>query len=352
MVNFGPNSFNNNLPQTYRQPLPQPSALEQVLTLRSQAMFEGMSIYASTTGLGCCNAVMANFLSASLSPQETALFLKNLLNLPRDIQGLLLLLAFPPGPERPETLKKLLEKYPDLNVTLENVQSFLGDHSKDGVQKLLKLIQGNQAAQLGDSKMEELLKLTSQLTNKVQASPMEALNTMMLLYLPWLPLVPPQKLETAFVPSEEEGGGAGNPDEKSYNLVLYIETNRLGKFQVSLHQSNHTQITLHVVHDAEAQSHLTALEAALAEKTGEDGIPKPEFIYEPRSAPASLPVAPSVAEAGAEMANPVERGKKIAVFPADGVSIIVVTVAYSYARLVFETDDRLNLASIRSEKLT
>lgn len=351
MVNFGPNSFNNNLPQTYRQPLPQPNVLEQASAIRSQAMFDGVSIYATTTGLASGKAVLANFLAASLSPQETALFLKNLLNLPRDIQGLLMLLAFPPGPDRPETLKKLLEKYPDLNVTLENVQSFLGDHSKEGVQKLLKLIQGNQAAQMGDAKMEELLKLTSQLTNKVQSSPMEALNTMMLLYLPWLPLVPPQKLETAFVPSEEEGGGTGNPDETSYNLVLYIETNRLGKFKVSLNQSNQTQITLHVVHDAIAQSHLPAMAAALAEKAGEDGIPKPEFLYELRTAPAALPIGPSMVEAGAEIANPVERGKKIAVYPADGVSIIVVTVAYSYARLIFETDDRLNLATIRSEKM-
>jgi hypothetical protein len=359
MVNLGPGGFSQNpMPQNFRQ---QPAStgvpMAQPTVGSNSALLQPGSTQLPTQMIQAAPLAMANLLATTLTPQETAMFLKNLLRLPPDIQAVLMLLAFPPGQERPENLQRLLAQFPDTPLKLETLQAFLSNQTQEGMQKLFKLLQstmgqGDPSAQKSTQKsMEELVRLTSQLGGKINMSPPEALNTLMLLYLPWLPLVPPQRLETAFQPSEGEGeGDSGDSGGGAFNLVLFIDTNVLGTFKVSVGLENTTQLSFHVTHAPVAARHLPSLESSLTAHLAEDGIPSPVFAYESQAATphkASLPTAASTAE---EAESPAD-GKKIAVYPTSGVSVLSVAASYQYARLIFETDDRLHLQGARKKKL-
>src|SRR5690606_14901768 len=89
--------------------------------------------------------------------------------------------------------------------------------------------QTQEAAKLG-----ELLKLGTLLQARVNQSPAEALQTVLLLYVPWYPLPAPWSLETWF---ERAGGDADEDDEGSddaWQLVVLVQTKAFGALKLSL----------------------------------------------------------------------------------------------------------------------
>lgn len=343
MVNFGPNPFNRNLFQNLKQ------LVETVVTEElNQSQTTGPGINQNTPQPLVNRLPQAALNSATaLTSLETAVFLKNLLSLPKEIQTLLLLLAFPEGQNKPESLKKLIEESPDLNLTLENVQAFLGTQSKEGVQKLVKLMQFNNTGLATEGKsFEDLLKQTTQIGAKIQTSPMEAFHTLILLYLP--PLMLPQSVNISFEEEEKTGEGDGSGEGEAgggYSLILLLDTSSLGKFKIAMGLENRSQIRVQMEHDAAAEPYLEEIQKRLTFKVAEDGIPPPTFTFLPRQERRQNADSETLHDSDPEStemtaAENAPEGKKIAVHPSSGVSILVVHTAYTLARMIFESDDK------------
>lgn len=364
LVNFGPNPYG-------RQPYPQqyPNTAGNLgMTVNGQGVCLDQAtlvrLLDSLVQAGASGGGLQTTLTfPGMTPAETGVFIKNLLELPKDIQALLMMLAFPDEQVTPETMKKMVKDDPEMALLLQSLQQHLGDSTQSGLQKILKMMATARMAGAGGSNTpaEEMFKAASALQQQVHSSPVSALNTMMLLYLP--PLVMPQNIQFRFEPAgpgESDGEGQGGGGTK-YHLVLFIETATLGKFRVAMGLERVTQITVMMEHDPQSRPILEPLEKALAVAVAEDGLPPPLFTYLER-----LPQKPMAADAlcedtlsnhssepidsaGALAAQletatrpPEKPDKKVAVFPNEGVSILVVHAAYQLAKLVFQLDDNPN----------
>lgn len=306
---------------------------------------------------GGLNTIAANMLfqqmmqmQSNMTPRETALLMRSVMGLPKEIQTILALLASTQSGKTPldaQTLKQLLAETPDLKISLEELQQTLGKQSQDTANKLLKIIQSNSAAAFtGDSqKMTELLQFTTQLTARVAASPTDAMNTLILLYIPWYPLVGQQRLEMYFEEGGEDGGGQEGAD---YTLVIYVETNTLGKFKIAAGVAHRTQLMFKIEHDRAAQPHLKAMQKALAETLAEDGIPPPILEFEQREEMTGTPGVLQKHSGVDDFKTLREDSKKVSVYPSKGISVIVLNGAYQLSRIIFEIDERNSLLDKRS----
>ncbi len=290
-------------------------------------------------------------LQSAMTPQETSAFLKALLDLPDDIQTLLAQLATQDGGVTKKLLEQLLKENPDLNVSLERLQEMLGQKTQGSSNKMLQLMQANMAqSYTGDSqKMTELLKFTTQLSLRVNTSPMEALNTLILLYIPWYPLVDPQKLELQF---ESEWGEAEEGEEgESYTLVLYLETDTMGKFRIAAGVRHQTQLVFKIEYEKIAEPYIEAIQRFVTENLSRDGIPPPTFAFTESAASRKQAMTdPSVLEEQSGVDNfktlQTDR-KKLSISPSKGVSVVVLNAACQFSRIVFEVDERNRLLQRR-----
>ena len=351
MVNFGSGPF--NFPNQQQRQFPQPGNSGGVPLLPSlgAGIVEQQFLVRTLDSLlagGKLAGAQQSPGAPGLSQLETAVFIKNLLNLPKEIQALLLLLAQAqetPSPQAAQKLKKLLEDEMETLIPLETIQEVLTNKSQDAMQKLLKLLVGKRAGTAADGQsVEDVFKKVSSLQTHVQRSPVDALNAMMLLYLP--PLILPQAIQITFrqdppsADSESESGGG----EPGYNMVLFIETITLGKFKISLGLVDRTQVIIRVEHDAVAEPVLPTVEKQLAASLADDGMPPPVWTptrrepspalasqAEPEDAPEQLTDTPGTEKT---------PEKKIAVHPGQGVSILVVHTAFLLAKLLFQMDER------------
>ncbi len=289
-------------------------------------------------------------LQSNMSPRETAMLMRSIMEVPKEIQTILALLATSQGGKASpdaQMLKQLLAENPGLKISLEELQEALGKQSKDTANKLLKIIQSNSTATFtGDSqKLTELLQFTTQLAARVAASPTDAMNTLILLYIPWYPLVGQQRLEMYFEEGDGEGGGE---DGENYTLVIYVETNTLGKFKIAAGVVNMTRLMFKVEHDKAARPHLKDMEKALAEVLAEDGIPPPVLEFEQREEPVTTPEVMEKTSGVDEFKTLKSDGKKVSVYPSKGVSVIVLNGAYQFSRIIFEIDERNSLLNKRA----
>jgi hypothetical protein len=372
MVNFGPNPFNPRQqsavpPKTQNRA--SADALAQPVSLSPAALARLLEGMAQASGQPVAKGPM---VLPGMTAIESQVFIKNLLDFPKDIQALLMLLAFPEDQTKPDAMKKALKKTlkedPELLLLLENAQNQLGQATQDGVQKLLKMMGQSRmmGAGAGAPQMEEMFKMASAIQQQVNMSPVQALNTMMLLYLP--PLMVPQQIQFRFEPfrgeGEEDGEGGGGGGAK-YHLVMFMYTANLGKFKVSMGLEKSTQIMVLLEHDPQARRVLQPLSKQVTAGVAEDGLPPPLFTYMEReqrteavmiadelslsssdstrdSASDSASLTAQLAAAEATAIQPdkkTKKDKKVAVYPHEGVSIVVVHAAYLLAKILFQLDD-------------
>ncbi|MBY0405768.1 MAG: hypothetical protein K2X66_17830, partial [Cyanobacteria bacterium] len=195
----------------------------------------------------------------------------------------------------------------------------------------------------------DLMKLTSQVNNRVNQSPMQALHTLLLLYLP--PMMFPQNVQISYEPPESED--KSNTDS-TYHLTLFVETATLGRFKIDLGLHHSTQLIIAMEHDPMAQEILNRIESLFNQTLEKDGLPSTtiQFLLRPsRTDPphssAQLEASPEDSTSSASAQLPTgkanKEGKqsnsqKIAVFPTSGVSVIVVHSAFELAKIIFKLD--------------
>ncbi|MBY0403256.1 MAG: hypothetical protein K2X66_05110 [Cyanobacteria bacterium] len=161
MVNFGPNPFSQNSTFQNAKQQTKPDTAFVSIEVPTNAVQIAGNLVGNTGGSDASFSlkVVLSGLSTQkpLTAIESSIFLKNLLNLPQDIQALLLLLASPKGEEKPNSLKKLLEEIPELSLSLEEVQLVLGKESQEGISKLIKLLQTSRTSFAGTETKPEIL---------------------------------------------------------------------------------------------------------------------------------------------------------------------------------------------------
>jgi hypothetical protein len=249
-----------------------------------------------------------------------------------------------------QSLENILKDMGKEPVPMDQLQKFMMEKFKGGQQRLMQLVQSQQLARLspGDSNMGEMLTLLGQVGAQVQASPSDALNTLMLLYLPWYPLQPPHEMRLSLGGQGDEDGE--NTDE-SAPIHLYIQTAHLGKMKGMFFQKTAKSAQGLIECEPELKPHQKAILKQLTQELARTGLTTPEIFWEPMKGPEKIQ-AIDLPEQSRETihAEKDREGRELMLFPSQGVPVIVVQTAYCFAKLIFEIDEHETLLTNRQAK--
>ncbi|HSA06563.1 MAG TPA: hypothetical protein P5556_05245 [Candidatus Gastranaerophilales bacterium] len=184
----------------------------------------------------------------TINRQDQAVFIKELLNLPKDLKELVALLTTK-NPSR-QTMLNLLElKNPKINP--EILQQLLETNSKEVINKLIKLFQQSPGNMQNYDQLKDIMGLMNQIIPSRKSSPQEIITQLLLLYLPWLPLSEQQKIEIHF---EKKKSGSSEEDEE-VAMVVYVSTINLGRFKITIIIDKNGHLDIHIEHMREDQEH-------------------------------------------------------------------------------------------------
>ncbi len=171
-------------------------------------------------------------LAIKLNGADKIILVKELLNIPKDIKDFLLMMT-EQAQEPVQDMQKLMLTLLASNVDISKLVHLLQSNGKDAATKLFQMIANFN--QMGNSvNTDELKQLTGLINAFVpssQASQNQALKTLMLLYLPWLPLAE----NTGF---QLEIGGSDEEKEKvsEDSISVLISTENFGNVKVLLYK--------------------------------------------------------------------------------------------------------------------
>ena len=163
---------------------------------------------------------------AKLNQQQTLSMLKELLNMPKNFEQFIQQLAAETTKTPAETALILLAS----TLNMSQLSSLLQNSSKEAMANLYQMVA--QYNQLGVSMKNEQLGEISKLISFVMASSssdVQTLKTVMLMYLPWLPLTNPEvfKLEM------NKNGGNSSTNEND-SITILIQTENFGNLKADI----------------------------------------------------------------------------------------------------------------------
>ena len=228
----------------------------------------------------------------------------------------------------------------------------------------LMLQQGQNPA--GRQALNDLLQMTTTLTAQVNNSPVEALQTLMVLALPIHPWMQPTPLEVGF-----KEGGEGSDGEvvgQDAPLILYLQTVVLGRFKVTLVPASAEQGTVVLTeHESAATPFTDQLQADTLEAINHG--PSPGFVWETFKGASDTPtqVKPkpvSLSDAADQLQSSVnskpsssssaqqQLERNLSYYPQEGVSVELLSIGFAFSRIVFELDEKLETLRQRKSKLS
>ncbi|HEY9745581.1 MAG TPA: hypothetical protein V6C99_05135 [Oculatellaceae cyanobacterium] len=342
MGNIGPQF---NAPKQLFQPMrrtaepasPQPEQSRPPQAQQAASLTGGMPLSPHKAGL----------LQNTLTPAQMALLLRNLLQLPAKMVQLLAMLTQTESASVREILKALTEN--NVQIPPEAFEAFLSSRGQQGKETLIKMMQNTLPGSIqADQSLGELLKALSKLSDNATSqhfqakSGMEAMHTILSLYLPGYPLQPPQQ----FVlrrgqPGEGEGDEKKTkPEASAESLAVFLKTIHLGALKVSItYQAGALEVlTAHRLPETLERE----LEQAMRDSLEAEHLPKAHFLMLGQSGQI-------VAELDDAKAPPQNHpaGQEVRILPGQGVSAIAFIAAYAVIRAVFELDNRLQLRETR-----
>lgn len=260
----------------------------------------------------------------SMNVRQLATLLKELLSLPKEMQQLLAMLAF--GESGTTEVAKLL-KDPSLQLIVKQLQSILGQNSKEAIGKLIQLTQNNALFFEGSNQLRDILGLVQKLAVTAQTSPADALTTAMILYLPWLPLAEQQKLELTFGFQEED---ENNDKAECEVLILFITTMNLGTFKVTVMLNKDKTLDIEIESD-QIDAEIIKNIVADTNKTITDSGLKSKVATKTRKTPET--------KSPKEMKE--DTNKSISLHPSGKISMVTINIGHSIAKTIFETDEKI-----------
>ena len=178
------------------------------------------------------------------------IFLRDMLNLPKEWSALLNEFALSANNSQLTELLKNLQnsKNNDVNssllallnsdakVNLLALAEQLKQNSSLMADKLLKLM-GNMMNQQNITQLKDIMLIGASIAHNAQVNPQEFIRDIIQMYLPWLPLVPPQEKDLNII--EEKLGKKNNENSQ---LLFYLSTNSLGYFKIEILLSEENEI--------------------------------------------------------------------------------------------------------------
>ena len=165
-----------------------------------------------------------NFAGFKMASSEKSLYLKDLLNLPKDIQEVLVMLQNNASANK--GLSSLLNK----NINLANLAQLMQINSKEAMSKLISAM--TEASKQGITDLSQFKEAMKFINASVSVASQDNLNqvlkTFMLLYLPWLPLQEGVDFELEIETSQGENG------EDETTLTILISTKNYGNVKILL----------------------------------------------------------------------------------------------------------------------
>lgn len=155
---------------------------------------------------------------------EKGLYIKNLMNLPKEIEEALVLI------QNNTALNKDVKQLLNANIDLAVLTQLIKEGGKDAINKLILVMANSSKQGITDlSPIKEAIKfINASVSVASQDNPEKILKSFMLLYLPWLPLQ-----EGVDFDLEIEGSQGGNEDSE-LSITIWISTINYGNVRVTL----------------------------------------------------------------------------------------------------------------------
>lgn len=273
----------------------------------------------------------SNIQIAKLSSEQKTLLLKELLNLPSDLKDFLELFS-KSGKSRDISLA-LLQKA-NVEIDLADIKQLLDTNSKEIINKLIKLIQQPSSNYQGISQIKDILSALNQVLPQGKTQNYDTLKSIILLYLPWLPLTPPQDIK--FCAENKEKAESEETDEL---IMILISTINLGKLRITLFLDAASKLKL----DLELQER---------KELGDDFEKKLlEKITNDISGLGMLPEAETNFRHSKNLTENTDKQRAVSFQKVSKISPPLMMAAYTIIKLVFEVDENFSLKHKRKEIL-
>ena len=321
-VNFGAN-FGKGAPTST------PTNSNAVQTSNVQQSSQVQISHQNLTSQSSMNLLTERMMNSAMSlnsmdVRQLATLLRELLSLPKEMQQLLAMLAF--GESGTAELAKML-KDPSLQLIVKQLQTLLGQNSKEAIGKLIQLTQNNALFFEGSNQLRDILGLVQKLAVTAQTSPADALTTAMILYLPWLPLAEQQKLELTFGFQEED---ENNDKAECEVLILFITTMNLGTFKITIMLNKDKSIDIEIESDQIDAEVIKNIVADTNKTIDNSGL---------KSKVATITRKTAETKSPKEMKA--DTNKSISLHPSGKISMVTINIGHSIAKTIFETDEKI-----------
>lgn len=215
-MNTGDMPANPRLTPDIKFTLQQSELLTQNLINRTMAQANTMAVFHPN--------VMADARMNDLASLERGLYIKDLMNVPKEIEEVLVMIQNKVA--LPQEAAKLLTE----NIGLFSISDLLQKGGKEALNKLiLAMAEATRQGMTDVSQFKEAIKfINASISVAGQDNPAQIIKSFMLLYLPWLPLPKGVDFELEFECSGEKEQG----DEVS--VTILISTIHYGNVKITL----------------------------------------------------------------------------------------------------------------------
>lgn len=258
------------------------------------------------------------------------IFLRDMLNLPKEWSALLNEFALSANNSQLAELLKNLQnsKNNDVNssllallnsdakVNLLALAEQLKQNSSLMADKLLKLM-GNMMNQQNITQLKDIMLIGASIAHNAQVNPQEFIRDIIQMYLPWLPLVPPQEKDLSII--EEK---LGNKNNENSQLLFYLSTNSLGYFKIEILLSEENEIYINNI----VEKNNNELRDSLCNKLKED--------IKKTSLKAKIFFSQKI-----DNEETIVKEKQLHIVNCND-SLVGLTLLHSISRIIFEFDEK------------
>ncbi len=262
-----------------------------------------------------------------LSDMDKSFLLKDLFNFPKEMKELLETLVKPMNPQG-AAVQMSRELLMLQTLDMARLMQMLQTNGKQANEKLAKLIATlNQSGVFNTQQLKEMAVLINACIPAMDASPQNLLKSLLLMYLPWLPLSDGSKLNVEY----EEDENKKSSDSENVVTIL-ITTKNFGLTRVVLYKEDN-DLTIEV-NCSEKFPKKEFHESLKAESTGFNLESSVEFTTRKPSPDE---------EENPETSIKFNRSAKI--------SPHLLLIVHSIINIVMELEDKAQLVSDRSKKI-
>jgi len=169
-------------------------------------------------------SMLANFKMNNLASMERSLYIKDLMNFPKELEEVLVLI------QNNMTTTKEVTKLLTTNINLVTLTELIKQNGKEAMNKLI-LVMANASKQgLTDlSQIKDAIKfINASVSVASQENSSQILKNFMLLYLPWLPLQEGVDFDLEIENTESEEG------DSQTSVTILISTKNYGNVKITL----------------------------------------------------------------------------------------------------------------------